>query len=100
MNGQPVVSGSSLNAAFGAGGALNGSAGCNTYSASYSVNGQALLIGQPSATGLLCPEPPGIMEQETAFLNALATTSSFSMEAGQLYLRTGGGTVEFVLQEP
>jgi heat shock protein HslJ len=59
-----------------------------------------LLIGAPSATSGFCADPPGIMEQETAFLNALASASSFALEAGEMYVTTGSGLIEFVAQEP
>ncbi len=95
-----VLPGTSLTAAFTGDGAVNGSAGCNSYSASYSVNGENLTISPPGATSGMCADPPGIMEQETAFLTALASTSSFYMEAGQLYLYFPGGIIEFVAQEP
>jgi polar amino acid transport system substrate-binding protein len=100
VNGQPVLAGTNLTAAFDAGGGLNGSSGCNTYSASYSVNGENLSISQPDFTAMVCDEPPGILDQEVAFLNALASASSFYQEAGQLYITNSGGTLEFVAQEP
>jgi polar amino acid transport system substrate-binding protein len=100
VNGQPVLDGTNLTASFGPQGGLSGSAGCNTYSASYSVNADTLLIGAPSATSGFCADPPGIMEQETAFLNALASASSFALEAGEMYVTTGSGLIEFVAQEP
>ncbi len=100
VDGQTVLAGTNLTANFGAGGGLQGSSGCNTYSASYSVNGENLSISPPSGTSRLCADPPGIMEQETAFLNALVSASSFSLEGQQLYLAHAGGLIEFVAQEP
>ena len=100
VNGQSVLDGTSINAVFDANGGLNGSAGCNTYSASYSVNGESLSISQPGVTAMVCDDPPGILDQEIAFLNALASASSFSLEAGQLYINNAGGLLEFVAQGP
>ncbi len=100
VNGQTVLDGTSLNAIFDANGGLNGSSGCNTYSASYSVNGESLSISQPSVTAMVCDDPPGILDQEIAFLNALASASSFYLEAGQLYINNAGGLLEFVAQGP
>jgi heat shock protein HslJ len=99
-NGQPVLVGTSLTAAFGADGSLNGSAGCNSYSAFYSEKKKTLFISLPSATGMFCADPPGIMEQEAAFLASLASASSFSREGSQLYLTTADGVIEFVAREP
>jgi heat shock protein HslJ len=100
VNGQPVLDGTNLTANFDENGGVNGSSGCNTYSASYSVSGDTLLIGTPGASSQFCADPPGIMDQETAFLNALASSTSFSMEGNQLYVTTGGGLIEFVAQGP
>jgi heat shock protein HslJ len=98
LNGNTVLDGTTLTASFGQGGGLDGSAGCNSYSASYLVQGRLLSITPPSATGMLCGEPEGIMEQESAFLAALQTAGSFSLEAGELYIQDGSGgtTLEFV----
>jgi heat shock protein HslJ len=100
VNGQAVLDGTSLNIAFYANGGLDGFSGCNSYSSAYGVDGGSLWIAPPAATGQFCADPPGIMDQETAFLNALASANSFSLEGQQLYIFTGGGVIEFVAQEP
>ncbi len=96
-----VLDGTALTAAFGTGSNLDGSAGCNTYSASYLVEGRSLAITPPSGTSKLCGEPEGIMEQEAAFLNALASAGSYNLEAGQLFISDASGQVvlEFVGRE-
>jgi heat shock protein HslJ len=98
MNGDIVLDGTTLTAAFGEDGSLDGSAGCNSYSASYMVQGTFLSITPPSATGMLCGEPEGIMEQESAFLAALQSAGSYSLEVGELYIQDGSGAtaLEFV----
>jgi polar amino acid transport system substrate-binding protein len=98
LNGNPVLTGTTLTAAFGADGRVNGSSGCNTYSATYTVNGAQLAITPPTGTSALCAEPQGIMEQEAAFLTALQSASSFSLEGGQLYVLSASGQalIEFV----
>ena len=53
-----------------------GSAGCNPYATTYQVQGNTLTISSLSITGQLCTEPPGIMEQETAYLAALPKAPS------------------------
>ncbi len=93
---EPVLEGTRLTAAFTANGQVNGSSGCNTYSASYSVSGSTLLIGSPSATQQTCVEPPFIMDQENAFLRGLSTASGFTIDAGRLRITTDVGTIEFV----
>jgi len=96
VNGAPVLSGTSLSAAFGADGSLNGSAGCNSYSARYTVNGAQLAITPPSASTMACEEE--VMAQESAYLGALASASAFSIEGNELYILDGANqaVVEFV----
>lgn len=93
-----TLAGTALTAAFGAGGSLNGSGGCNSYSSSYAVDGSSLSIGAIGSSQLLCTEPEGIMEQESAYFAALESAAGFSMEAGQLYLQNSSGVVivEFI----
>ena len=102
INGEPVLEGTTLTASFGQDGSLNGSAGCNSYSTEYAVNGSQLSISPASATGMLCAEPEGIMEQESAFLAALESARSFSIEGGELYILdgSGGAVIEFITRQP
>jgi heat shock protein HslJ len=81
-----ALEGTALTVEFGSSGGLNGSAGCNTYSARYVVDGSALSIGPPRSTSTTCEEPEGIMDQEVSFLSTLNATANFSTEAEQLYL--------------
>jgi heat shock protein HslJ len=87
----PIL-GTELTADF-AGGRLSGSAGCNRYTAGYTVTAgsDALSIGPAAATRILCTEPPGIMEQEAAFLAALPTVQTYRFEGGNLLLERDGG---------
>jgi ABC-type amino acid transport substrate-binding protein/heat shock protein HslJ len=96
-----VLEGTSLTALFGEGGQLNGSAGCNTYSAHYLVDGNTLSITAPGSTSTYCEEPTGIMEQETAFLANLELAATYSIEGGELYVLDASGRVmlEFVQHE-
>ncbi len=91
INGQDVLADTTLSAAFGADGSLNGSAGCNTYSASYQVSGSSLGIIALSLGRTYCEEPAGIMEQEAAFAAALQSAASFEMNEGMLAIKDSGG---------
>ena len=46
---------------------ITGDGGCNQYFAGYSVNGNAIDIGTPARTFRFCPEPAGVMDQETEY---------------------------------
>jgi heat shock protein HslJ len=86
------LGGTQLTAEF-AGAKVAGSSGCNTYSASYTVDGSSLTIGAVSSTRMACAEPPGVMEQEAAFLAALQSASSFKLGTGVLQILNGQGQV-------
>jgi len=90
-----------VTAEFNADGQLGGSAGCNRYFASYTVDGSALTIGQAGSTMMAC-EPAEVMEQEAQFLAALTTAAGWHVEGNQLHiLDANGQTVAlFAASEP
>ena len=86
------IAGTEITATFSDEGELTGSAGCNTYSGTYTTDGGAIEISTPAATRKLCPEPEGVMEQETAFLEALPTATRFRVDGKTLQLTREDGT--------
>jgi heat shock protein HslJ len=72
-------------------GTVNGSAGCNSYFGSYSADGSHLAIGTVGSTEMFCGEPAGIMDQEQAYLGALASASSAQIEGNVLTLSDADG---------
>jgi heat shock protein HslJ len=76
---EPLIPGTSITTQFEAHGRLDGSGGCNTYSAAYTVDEVSLLIGQIQSTQRICPSPAGIVEQEAAFFLALEEVSTYTM---------------------
>jgi heat shock protein HslJ len=86
-----VLNGSETTAVF-ADGRLAGSAGCNNYTASYEQEGDALTVGPAATTRKMCAAPEGIMEQEQAYLAALASVAGYRIQDGRLELRDGDGT--------
>jgi len=81
-----------ITATFGEDGQLTGSAGCNNYFASYTVDGGNLTIGQAGSTMMAC-EPAEIMTQETAYLTSLANAATWSIENGQLRILDAEGSI-------
>jgi heat shock protein HslJ len=67
---------------------LGGSAGCNRFTGRWTQTGRKLEIPQPAATRRQCAEPAGVMEQETAFLAALASATALRIDGDRLELRT------------
>jgi heat shock protein HslJ len=96
-----VLAGSRITASFGADQRITGSAGCNHYFASYKQSGESITIAAPGATRRACAEPAGVMEQETAFLAALASVATVRQEANRLTLRTPAGAIAlFLARQP
>jgi heat shock protein HslJ len=92
-----LIIGTEITASFEEG-RVAGSAGCNNYTAPYSLAGNAIQIGPAASTFKACPEPPGIMEQEAAYLAALETARAYRIEGSRLILETAEGArvVSFV----
>jgi ABC-type amino acid transport substrate-binding protein len=88
-----VLPGTTLTMAFDSAGKVNGSSGCNTYAASYLVEGSQLAITPPTGTNKLCSTPENIMEQEAAFLALLPEVGGYATEGDSLYLKNASGQV-------
>ena len=89
----PIV-GTVVTATFAEPDTLRGSAGCNTYRATYAADRGAIEISAPAATRKACAEPEGVMEQEAAFLEGLASASRFRVDGAALeFVREDGTSV-------
>jgi heat shock protein HslJ len=80
--------GTEVTAEFGKDGKLTGSAGCNTYHGRYKAENGAISIDALSATEMACTGPPGVMEQEQAYLSALPRAVKYTVEGSRLSLLT------------
>lgn len=86
-----TLSGTEVTATFGGDGTLAGSGGCNTYSTGYTVDGDALTIdGGIMSTKMSCEQD--VMDQESAYLAALAETATFGIEGSTLTLSDADGS--------
>ncbi|MEM6434258.1 MAG: META domain-containing protein [Cyanobacteria bacterium P01_D01_bin.115] len=70
---------------------LTGSAGCNTYQATYEQIDNALTIGMAASTRRLCGQPDGVMPQEAAFLTMLPEVAIYALSPDQLDLKNAAG---------
>jgi heat shock protein HslJ len=91
-----VLPGSEVTLEFGAGDTAAGTAGCNRYTTRYRRSGATLAFDSPAATRKACPQP-GVMEQEHAFLAALANVATARIEGDRLELRRADGAIALVL---
>lgn len=82
-----LIIGSEITADFGADAQITGSAGCNSYFASFTASNGTIAVDTPGSTMRLCDEPPGVMEQEAEFLAALAGATTYSVQGNLLEMR-------------
>ena len=85
-----VIPGTSVTLSFQDGQA-GGSAGCNSYGGAYQVAGDKITFDSLVSTLMACTEPPGVMEQETAFLQFLQAGERFQLQDGRLLIFTADG---------
>jgi heat shock protein HslJ len=78
---------------------LSGSAGCNNYSAAYEVNGGEMTIGPAASTMMACQSPPGIMEQEGLYLEALGLVAGYRIQGSKLELTNAEGKTKITYTE-
>ena len=83
-------------------GQVNGNASCNNYFGGYEVDGSSLSMGPLASTEMFCGNPPGVMDQEMAFLSAMGSAAEFKIDAGQLVLfdKAGETILAFDAAEP
>ena len=94
-----LVADTTITATFTEDGQMNGSAGCNNFMTTYTLDGANITIQPAAATRKLCPAE-GVMEQETQFLTALTTAATWRIDGESLELRTADGALvaSFVIQ--
>jgi len=92
IQGDALIEGTEITLTFGADGVVSGSAGCNTFSGGYTIDGSTIAITTPLATTrMLCTDPPGIMEQEMTFLDRLGAVTTWQIGMNGLTLTTDDG---------
>lgn len=69
-------------------GQVSGNASCNRYFGPYEIDGSSITFGPLASTEMFCGEE-GVMDQEAAYLAALATVDTWSIEDEQLTLLSG-----------
>ena len=80
------IAGTEITLRFGDDGRLAGSAGCNTYAATFTTDRGAIEITPPAATMMACTSPGGVMEQESAYLAALPSAVRYRVDGRSLEL--------------
>jgi heat shock protein HslJ len=91
IHGETPIEDRPLTLTFEGGGTVAGMAGCNQFGGQYSVEGDRLTIAEPATTRMACGEPTGIMEQETAYIGALASAAGYRVTDGRLEILDAAG---------
>jgi heat shock protein HslJ len=95
LNGNALIEGTEITLNFTEA-SVQGSAGCNTYSGSYTASEDSLRLSGMEWTEMGCPEPAGILEQEQAYLQALNAAASFRVDGDRLEVYDEGGAQSLV----
>jgi len=92
LNGQPPLADAVPTLAFSER-EISGVTGCNRYFGMYKAADGALTFGTMGVTEMYCMDPPGVMEQEQAFLAALGSVRSYQLTAERLDMLDAAGEV-------
>jgi heat shock protein HslJ len=91
MDGSPIASGATIDANFQADWSMQGNGGCNSYSASYIVQGSMISISGLSSGKALCDEP--ISQDESQYFTLLQQADSYTVSPGKSLQLFRGGTM-------
>ena len=89
-----LLEGTDITAELGEDGRIGGTAGCNRYGGTWSVDGEAIALGALAATRRMCPVPDGVMAQEQAYLAAMTRVTTWRLDGERLELRDGDGALQ------
>jgi heat shock protein HslJ len=91
-NPELILEDTEITATFDKGkGEVSGSGGCNTYFASYKIDGNNMSISNLAWTERTCLSPAGVMGQEQEFLSLLADAESFQVDDTSLTITCPDG---------
>ena len=88
----PALEGAQVSLEFESDSQAGGSGGCNSYSAAYEVEGNAISFESPIATLMACTAQ-GVMDQEQQYFMALAAAAEVELTGERLTLRDDSGQV-------
>lgn len=78
---------------FGADGTVSGTGGCNRITGGFTAEDGKVKMGPLVMTSMACPEPEGVMEQEAAFVKALESAATYTVEGNLLEMRTADDAI-------
>ncbi|NWF69092.1 MAG: META domain-containing protein [Chloroflexi bacterium] len=94
---EPVVAGSEISLEFDAAGNAMGVGGCNPYGGAYTIDGDTLSFAEIVRTEMACLDE-SLMQQEDAYLTALAAATGYHIEDDLLTIRYGANGETLIFQ--
>ena len=91
LRGDNLAAGPSLTLVFYPENYMEGTAGCNSYGVDYTASGREFHIAQIHRTDFECEEPPGIMPQDQAFFETLASIAAYQATEDRLEFDNAAG---------
>jgi heat shock protein HslJ len=77
-----------------------GDTGCNSYGGDYTTGpGGSLEFGELTQTLILCEEPEGVMEQESAYIETLRQAATYQVVADMLEIQNQAGETTLVFEQ-
>jgi len=89
-----LVQGTEITIQFREDGNVFGSSGCNNFMGEYKIEEGSITFGPQAGTRKTCAGPEGIMEQESAFLQALENSKIWNIHEDSLELRDESGALQ------
>ncbi len=89
IDGEPASAKAEVTIAIGTDGRATGSGGCNRFTGSVKVEGDAISFGPAAATRMMCE--PEISNQEARFFQTLEKIRSWTWDGPRLTLLDGAG---------
>ncbi len=89
----PANTSAQLTLEFRADGTIGGSAGCNTYGGSYTVDGTSITFGQLLSTKMACEQL--LMTMESTYLAGLQGATAYGADGDGNLVLTGSATLTF-----
>lgn len=88
---EPILEGTEVTAYFSDDGNVSGNASCNNYSGAYQLDGEKINIELGPLTMMFCDQPEGVMDQESAYLQALGSATTYQIIGDEMVLRDESG---------
>jgi heat shock protein HslJ len=93
----PAAEGVPTSLVFSKDGQVSGNLGCNSFSGSYEVQADEIVLGPLASTLMACPDPQ--MEQEGTAFQVLTGTVRFTLGDGTLTITAPGGMTLLIFSQ-